>query len=135
MISINSIQEALVTYLKAQATIAAVLNVVEIREDQWNGTPFSYPNVRVAMGINMPMAEANCNGNIFNVAIFINSETSNSKQADDIAAIVATTLHRVSFTQGSLKFYGLIVTQLFPAVYKLDTKAWTAQIQCRGTVN
>lgn len=135
MISINAIQEALVTYLKAQATIAAVLNVVEIREDQWEGTSFSYPNVRVAMGINTPMAGVNCNGNIFNATIYINSETSNSKQADDIAAIVATTLHQVSFIQGARKFSGVTVIQLFPAVANATQKIWTAQIQIRGTIS
>lgn len=135
MISINTIQEAIVTYLKAQPTIAAALNVTEIREDQWNGTAFTYPNVRVAMLVNAPMAETNCNGNVFGVTIYVNSEKSNSKEADDIAAVVATTLHRVSFTQGLLKFAGVTVTQLFPAVYKADTKVWTAQIQIRGTVN
>lgn len=135
MISINAIQEAIVTYLKARPTISAVLNTVEIREDQWNGTAFTFPNVRVAMGVNVPMAEVNCEGNIFNVTIYVNSETSNSKQADDIAAIVATTLHRAAFSQGTLKFAGIIVMQLFPAVYNELKKVWTAQIQCRGTVN
>lgn len=135
MISINAIQEALVTYLKAKATITAVIPAVEIREDQWDGTQFTYPNARIAMQINSPMTEVNCLGNIFEALIYVNSNTSNSKEADDDAAIIATELHRNSFSQGSLKFAGVNVTQLIPAVCNSITKIWTAQIRVKGTVN
>lgn len=135
MISINTIQAEIITYLKSRTAITNVVTSAEIREDQWNGTGFIYPNLRVAMLPNRPMAERNCTGNIFDVSIFVNTETSNSKLADDIAAVVATELHEQSFTQGAYKFTGLIVTQLVPAVADATKKVWTAQVQIRGTIN
>jgi hypothetical protein len=44
----DQIQEAWVLYLKANTNILAELNDNdEIREDNWQGDEFSYPNIRV----------------------------------------------------------------------------------------
>ena len=50
MISNNEIQEALTTKLQAETLVLAELSDTnEIREDQWQGTTFSYPAIRINM--------------------------------------------------------------------------------------
>ena len=60
MIDNDDIQAGLVAYLKAQTTtIVALLDSSgEIKEDQWQGTTFLYPAVRVDLGPQLP--KANC---------------------------------------------------------------------------
>ena len=50
----NEVQAAIIARLKAQTTVTAEVLATEIREDQWQGTEFSYPNIRVKMLHNRP---------------------------------------------------------------------------------
>jgi hypothetical protein len=57
----SAVQTALITALKADATLVAALGGSdEIREDEWPGTDWVYPNVRVALNLMVPTTTGNC---------------------------------------------------------------------------
>lgn len=117
MITNSQVQASWISRLKANANITAVVPADEIREYHWKGTNFSYPNIRVKMGILTPQVQSN-NCQIFNsiVSILVSSEQKSSKQADDIAGIIATEFWGKGFTSEGIKFIQNSLESLSPAV-------------------
>ena len=133
MIGIDSVREALIDYLKSKATITTALGgSTEIREREWQGTEFTYPNVRVAIVRMVPQLAGECN--IFDCpfVISVRSELAQSSQADNIAGIINTALHRRSFEQNGVRF--MVWTTLVEAIRE-DTRTWRAQVIGQATVN
>lgn len=104
MITISQVQKAWISRLKLNANITAVVPADEIREYHWKGTNFSYPNIRVRIRTLTPQVQSN-NCQIFNsvVSILVSSEQKSSKQADDIAGIIATEFWGKGFTSEGIK--------------------------------
>jgi hypothetical protein len=94
VVSIEDVQEALVTALKADAPLVVVVGD-EIRESQWQGVDFTYPMVRVSMGSMVPWHPGTCANRLirskFSTLTF--SENSSSLEANQIAKLVMTALH------------------------------------------
>lgn len=104
MITNSQVQKAWISRLKANANITAVVPADEIREYKWKGTNFTYPNIRVRIRTLTPQVQSNtCQ--IFNsvVSILVSSEQKSSKQADDIAGIIATAFWGHGFTSEGIK--------------------------------
>jgi hypothetical protein len=137
----DEIQSALVAYLKTKTTITNLLITIdipigatEIREDQWQGTEFDYPNIRVRMISNYPLRNNyECSESTFTVSIMAFSQDYSSWEADKIAGIISTSLNGKSFTQGSVQFY-LRTTNLIPAV-RSDMHTWRAECLVQGTAS
>lgn len=130
----DQIKAAIVARLKANATIVALLlDANEIREAQWKGTEFSYPNIRVRV---MPDGNrptpANCNYSIIRIGIAVFSESDNSKEADQIAGIIADELHTQSFSSTGIAFTNLKVEMLVPAIGD-DERLWISEVVLLGT--
>jgi hypothetical protein len=130
MINNLSIQTALVAYLKSKAAITAVVSVTEIREDQWQGTEFSYPNIRVRMISNRPR-ETNCDVSEVNFAIQIFSQQDSSIEAEQIAVIINTALHARSFESVGIRFSVQTMNQI-PA-FRQDVRTWRSELLMRAT--
>jgi hypothetical protein len=135
----DEIQSALVAYLKTKTAITNLLvtidvpvGSVEIREDQWQGTEFDYPNIRVRMVSNVPLGNNyECAESTFTVSIMAFSQDYSSWEADKIAGIISTSLNGKSFITGSIQFY-LRTTNLIPAV-RSDIHTWRAECLMQGT--
>lgn len=130
----DQIKAAMVAKLKANTTIVALLkDAAEIREAQWKGTEFSYPNIRVRVmpDGNKPTA-ANCNFSSIRVGIAVFSEGDNSKEADQIAGIIANELHTQSFSSTGIAFTNLKVEMLVPAIGD-DERLWISEVILNGT--
>jgi len=123
MIPNDEIQEALIDYAKSKATILAALNDTdEIREDQWAGREFSYPNIRVRIIEN---GANECNQDIeFSFQAY--SENSSSQQADDLCGIINDELHDKSFSQNGIRFTGVLCSNLAPAM-RINERTWRAE--------
>lgn len=126
-----SIQTSLVAYLKSKPTITAVVSSTEIREDQWQGTEFVYPNIRVRMMSNRPM-ESNCDVTEVTFAIQIFSQLDSSIEAEQIADIINTALHARSFESVGIRM-SCFVTNRVPA-FRQDVRTWRSELLMRATV-
>ena len=128
MITNNDAQEALVAWLKANTTITALDDnfPTEIREETWQGEKFSYPNIRVMCEI----TAGECYENLYSV-ISCFSEEKSSKEAQNIAGVIAGEMHNKSFVQNSLRFSALTVKTI-RAVQ--EEGVWKADVQVNGKV-
>lgn len=135
----DEIQSVLVAYLK---TISAVYNLLitfdnasgtsEIREDQWQGTEFDYPNIRVRMISNIPISDnPDCSATIFTASFMAFSQDASSWEADKIAGIISTSVSGKSFIKSGIEIY-LRTTNLIPAV-RSDMHTWRAECLMQGT--
>lgn len=130
MISNSDIQQSWIAKLKANSSITALVPAVEIRENQWKGERFSYPNIRVKL-TNFAPNTPNNNCLIFRseVSILCFSEIKSSKEADDIAGVVATQLWGHPFTSGGVKFTAVNLVNIIPAyVPEYDTNSWLSEV-------
>lgn len=127
MLRNDEIQAAWVAYLKANSTILAQLtDTDEIREDNWQGTDFTYPNIRVRIVSNTPEAGRDCNLHNVVIGTLAFSEDPSSQQADRIAGIIMEELHDKQFVSQNIAF-GVRTSDLIPAV-RTDERTWRAEM-------
>lgn len=139
MIANNLVQAAIVAYLKSKTSITVKLVDVdgaahpeEIREDNWQGDTFTYPNIRVDLGNQTNALGPRCSVYNQDFSILVFSEYPTSKECDDIAGAVAAELDGKGFTKNSIRFTGIACT-LVPAIRR-DERTWRSEVICRATV-
>ena len=128
------IAQALIDHLKASTTVLAELpDDNEIREEEWQGTNFTYPNIRVRI-TNLGLYEigAQCLNSPFDAHILVFSEEPFSSQANRIAGIIKTVLHDKSFSQNGL-LVALRAT-IIPAI-RSDDRTWRSEVLLRGVIS
>jgi cytochrome c-type biogenesis protein CcmH/NrfG len=117
--------------LKADATINAQLSSIdEIRADQWQGSDFIYPNIRVRLISNRPL-NSNCNMTSITLGIQVYSEQDSEQEADRIAGIINNVLHGTSFIHSGIQI-ALTTTNLVPAI-RSDARTWRSEVLMSGT--
>ena len=131
MLRNDQVQAAIVAYIKAQSTITDELVTAqnsngadEVREDNWQGREFTYPNIRVRLITNEP-ADPECNLHSVTLSFLVFSEDPSSQEADRIAGIINNTLHGRSFQSNNISF-SLRTTSLVPAI-RSDERTWRAE--------
>ena len=126
MLRNDQIQAAWIDYLKSKADILAELtDNDEIREDEWAGTKFTYPNIRVRLISNTPEEGRDCNLHSVTISTMAFSEEASSQQADRIAGIIMVTLHGTQFVSNGIAF-SVRTTDLVPAV-RSDQRTWRSE--------
>jgi hypothetical protein len=137
MLSNSQIQAGWISKLKANTNITALVSSVEIREDLWRGTDFVYPNVRVKLGALTPQnSNPQCNTFRSPVSIQVYIEQKSSKQADDIAGVIATEYVGKSFAANGVRYYGIVLESLSPAdVPESDPNSWMAAVNLVALVS
>lgn len=134
MISNQVIQADFVAYLKGQVTLTALLyDATEVREDQYQGTIFNYPNVRVALGTQIPLTNMEqCDLARLTFSIRAYTESGSSKTADTIAGIVHGLFHRRQFngTGWYAWFYGAGLD----SAARMGEKLWRAEASFQGVI-
>lgn len=125
----DEIQSAIVAYIKARSSITDELTAgaTEVRENEWQGTEFTYPNIRVRLISN---AGTDCERSDISLGIEVFSEEASSFEADRIAGIINGVLHKRSFASNGIQF-NLITTNLVPA-FRKDTRTWQSEVLMRG---
>lgn len=128
----NTVQAALVAYLKGKTTLTSALKdgAEEIRENTWKGTEFTYPNVRIDLTSNKPNPD--CPQPIA-ITFQVYSEYPTSSEADNIAGIIVDILHGIQFKQGTLNI-GLDATNVKPAIAIGET-LWRSDVIMSGWVS
>lgn len=132
MLSLNEIQAAVITRLKANAPLVAALGAggVEVRESQWQGNEFVYPCVRVRAGPLLPGATGCPYRSDIGVVCF--SEHASSQEAVNLAALVSTALDDQRFTDSTqqVRFAGIWLVEVLPPVRR-DLRTWAVEVRCR----
>lgn len=130
MIGINDIQAAVIAKLKADALVVAkVSSSAEIREDQWQGILHSYPAIRVAVGsITELQIQNNCDIWRIDFSVIVFSEEASSYECNEIAKVVAESLHKKSFTYATIVFTTIYCTSINSAERR-DEKTWVTSVQ------
>ena len=141
MIDILNTQSALVQWLKANTIIPPLVpstNGIEIREVEWRGDKFLYPNIRVRVKKVAPEM-SNCNKGTFEAVIIIASEEYSSLECNTIAGKVLQEIHGKSFnvtlpSTTIVKFLGIAGEQ-FGADFNVEANIWVGIINLTGMVN
>jgi len=133
MLSIAEVKEGLISYLKSKTSITDRLTdgANEIREVQWQGSDFTYPNVRVRVRELTPFAD--CGLGTIACHIYVFSEDASSKEADEISGIIANELHEKHFSSSGV-MYNLWVTDVISAI-RQDIRTWRTEILMSGKVS
>jgi len=135
----DQVQYAIVDYLKNGTACSTVRDQLsdtdEIREDQWQGTAFSYPAIRVRMIWNKPRVpqDSNCSQANIRLSIEAYSEQDSSQQADRISGIIHSVLHARQFANQSVNLM-LRTINLVPA-RRLEENVWKAECMMEGTAS
>lgn len=89
MISIDLVQAEIVSVLKANGPLVGVVGD-EIREEQWQGTEFSYPAIRVSVGDFPDLMGGSCPGlhGTISFRVLTFSEEASSRQADQLGGLI-----------------------------------------------
>lgn len=129
MISNTLVQKALITKLKAAASVTVLLNgAAEIREGQWQGRAFVYPAVRVTIGVQTPRLETSpCEWSRVSFSILSFSEERSSFEADNIIGTVNDVLHLAAWdTADGFRFHKVYSSGLVSSV-RMTERAWRGQ--------
>ena len=125
------VRTSLVAWLLANATVTGTLqDVTEIRERDWQGEDFSYPNIRVTCSL----TPTECNYANIDAIISYYSEQKSSKQAIQSQGIIYKQLHENSFTSEGIKFSNVRVTFL-PDATQEDNGVWKADVNISAVVS
>lgn len=132
MKSNNEVQAAFVSYLKSNSTITGTVSAAEIREDQWQGREFDYPNIRVRLISNTPIGSESCGLSRVALSVMVFTEDASSLNADRIAGIINLVLHGRSFSSNGIAF-ACRTTNLIPAL-RSDIQEWRSEVLMNATV-
>lgn len=132
MLSNDEIQAAIIAKLKGNANIVAELaSSAEIKEDQYQGTGFVYPGIRVKLNSNEPLTQdENCHHTRIGLDILVFTEDDSSLESDRIAGIIHDELHSKQFTINGIAI-SLRTTNLVPAI-RSDIRTWRSQVMMSG---
>ena len=132
----NAIQKNIISQLRTITALIAELvafdsSANEIREDQWQGDNFVYPNVRVRMIRNAPDGDTNdCNGSTIDVGISVFTQDYSSLEADKIAGIISSSLHGKTYSANNVELF-LRTTNIIPAI-RADKITWRSECLMSG---
>ncbi len=126
-------QVAWIAYLRSKPQVTSLLagGANEIKELEWQGEVFSYPNIRVSVDY-YPSVNG-CGPDDFDLYIDVFSEEKSSKQAVHIAEVLQNLLHKKPFTQSGVKFPMVWVKKVDRP--DRDIFAWRSTLHIKGLAN
>lgn len=135
MIGDEQIQAAIITKMKSLAPYQGVQSG-EIRELEWQGDTFTYPNIRVELETNEWYfdEQEKCNLQYIEFSVYCFSEQRSSKECSQIKTAVINALVGIGFTSNSTKFSRLRMVDNVPAVRE-DERTWRSQVKFGSRVS
>ena len=132
LIRADEVRAALIIAVLNNANIIAELDdVAEVRQFNWKGTEFSYPNIRVEIVRVPPDPNRNC-GQSFNGSIYVYSEESSSTQADTIAGIIANEYDDKNLSSNGIFFTNIRAIPI--GAIAQSERIWRSEIQLESLV-
>lgn len=135
LIRTDEILKSIVQSVKGKTTITDLLNDSdEIRQIDWKGKNFTYPNIRIEVITNdPPQDESDKCLSSTTIAIYVFSEEASSYEANQIAGIIADEYHRKSLNSQGIFFTRCRVTDIIPAI-AVNERTWRSQVNITSTV-
>lgn len=123
-------QEAWIADLKAQAVFSSGTFPTEIREIEWQGTDFVYPNIRVGLDF-MPSING-CGPDDADVYIQVYAEDKSSKLCSTIASQIFSMYHKKPFINNGIQFSTVVVRKVSKPTRSIY--AWMSEVHifCQG---
>lgn len=130
MIDNFDVQEGWISRLKADRLPTDSVTAGEIREGSWKGTDFTYPNIRVKARSFIPQTQSKpCQIFRSSVSIQVFSAEKSSKQANQMAGIIAERYWGRSFSSEGVRFSSISLESLSPAEVPEDNEElWVASV-------
>ena len=125
--------EAWIADLKSRASLTSLLvngGAEEIREAEWQGTDFQYPNIRVSLDF-MPPIEG-CGPIDADVYLEVFSAEKSSKQATIIASKIVELYHKRPFISNTIHFSTVAVRKVEKPNRSIYAWVSTVHIFCQG---
>lgn len=126
-------QEAWIADLKSRTQLTSLLvngGAEEIREAEWQGTDFLYPNIRVSLDW-MPPIEG-CGPEDADVYLEVFSAQKSSKETTIIASKIAELYHKKPFTSNGIHFSTVVVRKVDKPNRSIYAWLSTVHIFCQG---
>lgn len=106
----NDVQASMYAYLKTKSSVTSLLdNANQIKENQWQGTDFLYPAIRISVdfypSVNRCQERAE-------VHIRVLSEEKSSDETSRITGAIQNVLHRKPFSFLGVNFFSVIVDRV-----------------------
>ena len=135
MIGDEQIQAAIISKLKSLAPYGGVAST-EIRELEWQGDVFTYPNIRVELETNEWEfdEQEKCMLQYVEFSAYCFSEQRSSKECSQIKTAIINAIGGIGFTTNSTKFMRLRLVDNVPAV-RQDERTWRSQVKFGSRVN
>jgi len=106
-----------------------------VRENQFQGTEFSYPALRVHVNYNNPIGEGPCRDEVFRIYFSITSwsEDPSSKEADDLLGLIADGLDEYIIDVATFRTGNISLGSVNSAI-RIGPRLWRAEAFFRTTV-
>lgn len=131
-ISDELIQADIIAKLKTITSVTALLGdgASGIKELQWQGDTFTYPNVRLDIENNSYEFDEQERCSLYKVefSVYIFSQERSSKQCSQIKGLLENYLTGLGWTGTNAKYNRLRLQENVPAVRE-DERTWRAQLQ------
>lgn len=128
MVSVEILQAAIMARLKAYASLTLLTS--DLRELGYQGTDFTYPNVRLA--IQNQVADRECDTlSVVTFSLFAYSDASSSKMCSTVINAARLSLNQRKLTDVDTpeRFVGLRMIQAsMRAPQRVSTKVWRADV-------
>lgn len=125
------IQAAIIAKLKSLAPFQSVQSG-EVRELEWQGDSFSYPNIRVELEDNVPYfdEQLKCTLQRVEFSVYCFSEQRSSKECSQVKTSVINAMVSNGFNNSGLgvRFLPVRIMDNVPAVRE-DERTWRSQVR------
>lgn len=137
MIPNNTVQASLISETQLVPTLTGTVlpdGAQGVRELNWRGDVFTYPNVRLALENQTDATpDSNCTPVFQDWSFYIFSEKHSSFEANEIAGLIVIYFKGRNFSSNGIRFVRVEILENIPALQE-DEKTWRAQIRCRSVV-
>lgn len=128
MISDEKIQADLMTKIKSLGSITT--GTSDIREFEWQGDEFTYPNIRLDLEDNRYefSEQERCQLQTIEFSVYVYSEQRSSKQCSYIKGLVANALIGLGFTGTYAKYTHIRLMENIPAI-RVSERIFRSQLK------
>lgn len=130
MISISSVQEAIITLLKADAPLVDLVGT-EIREENWMGVPasYQYPNVRVHVSRIAPVEESsNCDVYVCNFNLTYRALDESSLSCSQGTNVMIEAVKGKKLVHADFVSQTTVVLELVPGPIPESKNEWMSRV-------